>query len=202
MRRDFLLLPKGVPALLLLPMLSLLVACPVDEGPQPPDCAVQDELPEGELHALVDGQEWVAEQTMFQVVAAGMMLGYNVDAHNTMTIRLRFSSHFSIDEETEALIIEEGDDIQDIHDDRAAPADFSVGDGSRDGADVTLMVDDVTVHSGEASEEGFLRLVEYAEDEDTGAVTLLGCGWFDAAEQNDGDGEASMTGISFSMPIP
>jgi hypothetical protein len=188
--------------LALLPIALLLAGCPTESGPQAPSCTVQDELPEGELHALVDGEEWVAEQTMFQVVAAGMMLGYNVDAHNTMTIRLRFASLFSIDEETGATLIEEGDEIQDIHDDRAAPADFSVGDGTRDGADVTLMIDDVTVHSGEASEEGFLRLVEYAEDEDTGAVTLLGCGWFDAAEQNGGDVEASMTGISFSMPIP
>lgn len=188
--------------IVLLLLAALLAGCPTDEGPQPPSCTVEDELPAGELHAQVDGDDWVADQTMFQVVAAGMMLGFNVDAHNTLTIRLRTSSLFSVDEETGEIIIDDGDDIADIHDDQAAPTDFSVGDGSRDGADVTLVVDDVTLHTSEADQEGFLRLVEYHEDEDSGAVTLLGCGWFDAVEQNSGDESASMTGISFSTLLP
>ncbi len=187
--------------LLLLPVAALLAGCPTDDGPQAPTCTVEEELPEGELHAQVDGADWVAEAppTAMTMGAGGMMIFFNVDAHNTLTIRLRQSSLFSIDEETEEIVIDEGDDIEDIHDDRVG-ADFSVGDGTSDGADATLVVDDVTMHTGNASDTGFLKLVEYAEDEDTGAVTLKGCGWFDAAEQN-GDGEASMTGISFATPI-
>ena len=189
-----------IPALSLLAL--LLSGCPTEEGLQAPTCSMPDEPPVGELHAQVDGADWVADENGFQVVASGMILGFNVDAHNTMTVRLRFASLFSVDEELQELVIDEGADIQDIHDDRAAPADFLVGDGTRDGADVTLMVDDVTMHTGDADEEGFLRLVEYHEDEDTGEVTLQGCGWFDALEQNDGGGAASMTDMSFSIRVP
>ena len=190
--------------LLLLPIAALLAGCPAPDGLQPPTCTVEDELPPGELHAQVDGDEWVAEvpPTAMTMGAGGMMLFFNVDANNSLTMRLRASSLFSVegeDEEAE-LVIDEGEDIEDIHGGRATPADFSVGDGTDDGADATLVVDDLTLHTGHADVTGFLRLVEYAEDEDTGAVTLLGCGWFDAAEQN-GDGEASMTGISFATPI-
>lgn len=189
--------------LLMFPLALLLAACPTDEGPQAPSCTAEDELPSGELHAQVDGDDWVAEvpPTPMTMGAGGMMLFYNVDAHNSLTVRLRHSSLFSIDEETGETLIDEGDGVEDIHDDRATPADFSVGDGTDDGADVTLIVDDVTLHSGHADDTGFLRLLEYAEHEDTGAVTLMGCGWFDAAEQN-GDGTASVTGMSFATPIP
>jgi hypothetical protein len=186
--------------LLPLLLLPLLTACPAPEGPQPPSCEVEDEFPEGELHATVDGDAWVADNTMFQVQATGMMLGFTVDATNAITMRLTFASHFSIDEETEELIIEDGDEIQDVHDDRTAPSDFLVGDGSRDGADATLVVDSTTMHSSNADEEGFLRLVEYLVDEDTGAETLIGCGWFDAEEQN-GDQAGSVTDLSFAVAL-
>lgn len=178
-----------------------LSGCPADAGPQPPSCTVSDDLPDGELHGDVDGDAWVAQANGFQVVASGMILGFNVDAHNTMTIRLRFAQVFGVDEETGEWTTEEGAEIQEIHDDRAVPADFLVGDGSRDGADVTIVVDDVTMHSSDADEDGFLRLVEYREDEDTGAETLCGCGFFDAAEQ-EGDEEASMTGMQFAIAVP
>ncbi len=178
--------------------LLLLCGCPTETGPQAPSCTPADEQVVDELTALVDGEEWIGERTQFQVVPAGMMVGFTQDSTHTMTIRLRRSSIFTVDEETGDVDIDDGDDIEDIYDGQVAPTDFSVGDGSRDGADITLVNAGDTLHSSNASDEGFLRITEFAVDEDTGVTTMLGCGWFDAEEQ-DGPAEASVTDLSFAV---
>ncbi len=176
----------------------LLCGCPTEEGIQPPSCTPDEETPVGELHATVDGDDWVGDSTMLQAVPTGVQLGFTVDATNGMTVRLVQSSVFFVDELTETIDIDDGDDAVDLYDDRAG-ADYSLGDGSRDGADVTFVHDGDTLHTSNVSDEGFLRIV-FEEDEDTGAVTMRGCGWFDA-EAQDGSAEASVTDVSFAVAV-
>lgn len=178
--------------------LLLLAGCPEPVGPQPPSCEADAELPADELHASVDGDAFVGDNTMLQALATGVQMGFTLDATNGMTLRLVESSVYSIDELTEAVVVDDGDDAVDLFDDRT-DADYQLGDGSRDGADVTLIDDGATLHTSNVSDEGFLRIT-FEEDEDTGVVTMRGCGWFDA-EAQDGSAEASVTDMTFAVTI-
>jgi len=180
--------------------LLVVSGCTEEEGLQPPGCTPAEETAPDSLVAQVDGDEWLGDLTLFQVGPTGMMIGFTADATNAMTIRLQRSSVFVVNEEDEQVLVEDGDGIEEIYEQEAVPADFSIGDSGQDGADVTLVLEGETLHSSDADDEGFLRLAEFHEDEDSGARSLLGCGWFDA-ETQDHSLAGSVQEISFSVAL-
>jgi hypothetical protein len=159
---------------------SLLSACPGSQEPEGPSCEADAEMDSGELHATVDGEERVAETQGFQLSATGFNLAFTVDAHNTTSIRLVRSSIITVDDEGNEDV-EEGDEVENLFEDGDFPADFLLRDGSDDGGDVTLVVEDVTYHTSEAPDPGFLRLDTYESASEGAAPVLRGCLYFDAA---------------------
>jgi len=172
----------------------LLLGCPAPTGPQVPSCEVDEEAEVDVATAMVDGADWVGDKSLFQSSGTGVMMGFTADAQNQMTIRLLTSAVYSVNEESQIVEIDDGEDAPDLYDSQT-DSTYEVGDSDREGADVTLVVDGTTKHSSNADEEGFLSLTF-----DVDAGTLSGCGWFDAEEQGGGE-LSTVVDLSFVLTL-
>jgi|GEM_PF-5001557 len=178
--------------------LLLLAACgPASDDPRP-SCTPDEEVEVDTLAALVGDVDWAAPATGVQVSnAAGLNLVFTQDAQNTTSIRLRRSSTWSVDEETDEVLRADGDDL--VSNNALAfsaddlPLGIALGDGNDEGGDATFAIDSVTHHSSDAG-GGYLRL----DSIDSDAGTLLGCLVLEVGGAN---GDVDIDG-SFQVTLP
>jgi hypothetical protein len=179
--------------------LLLLTGCGDDEGDGTPSCQISEEVGENELLATVDGSDWVATSSGYQVPGAvGLITSYTVDAHNLMSIRLHHTALFSLD--AEGLIdVEDGDDVGDVFEEAGAgPFEFLLGSASRDGGDITLVIDDEVFHTADGDGAGgYLYIEEVAVGQGNNPDVIRGCFEFDAGSDDSGE-VMSVLGGSFS----
>jgi hypothetical protein len=147
-----------------------------------------------ELIAQVDGEDWSGPNTLFQSSTTGVLMGFTQGPDDSMTIRLKTSTVYSVNEELETIEREEGVDASGLYDNQE-DSTYEVGDGSREGSDVVLLVDGTTKHTSNGSRGGFLSITF-----DSDAGTLSGCGWFDAEEQDGGE-VSYVTDLSFVLTL-
>ena len=179
-------------------LLFLCLGCAVEEGDGTPSCQISDEVGDNEMRSRVDGSNWTASSSGYQVPGAvGFIAAFTVDAHNLMTVRLHHTSVFSVNEQ--GLIEgDEGDDVGDVFVAGAGPFEFSLGSANRDGGDVTLTVDDEIFHTDDGDGGGYLYIEEVEEGEGNNPDAARGCFYFDAGT-DDSDQLVSVESGSFSV---
>jgi hypothetical protein len=188
----------------LLPLVLSLSACPPGADDPTPTCTVDDEQPAATLIADVGDARWEASAGTVNVsAAAGMNLTFTENAQNTASIRLIRATEWSLDDagevvESEGMALVSGGALAFTADD--LPLVVKLGDAAEDGGDATVVVDSSTHHSSHG-DGGFLKLVEWIEDEAGGAASATGCLQVDAGEQN-GSSTASLSDGSFSVNLP
>lgn len=182
-------------SLIVLLLLAPLVACDPAGGDPRPSCDADAEVATNSLLAVVDGADWEGTSSGYQVSGVGLLAAFTLDATNSMSLRLVRSTVFDLDDE--GVIHElEGDDVEDVLSDGTYPVDFELGSSADEGADVTFIVDNETLHTGEG-DGGFLRITSFG-DEDTGAPVLRGCMFFHA-ETQDAAHDAELQSGSFAL---
>jgi|GEM_PF-4504458 len=178
--------------------LLLLTGCSEDGGDGTPSCEINEDVGENELLATVDGSSWVATSTGYQIAGAvGLISSYTVDAHNLMSIRLHHTALFSVD--ADGLInADDGDDVGDVFEAGAGPFEFLLGSASRDGGDITLVVDDDVFHTADGDGAGgYLYIEEVVAGQGNNPDVIRGCFEFDAGSDDSGE-VMSVLGGSFS----
>jgi len=179
-------------------LLSLGVGCvaPAEDGT--PSCEVSEEVGSNEMTATVDGSSWSAESGGYQVAGAvGFISSFSVDAHNLMTFRLARTAVFSVDE-AGLIDVADGDDVADVFGPDAGPFEFLLGSASRDGGDVTLIVDDETFHTDDGDGGGFMYIEPIVAGEGNNPDIARGCFYFDAGT-DDSDELVSVVSGSFNV---
>lgn len=170
------------------PLLAVLCLCGVGCTPVSsdlrPSCSADEALDENRLVATVDGADWSATSTGYQLLATGLLASFAVDGFNYMSLRLVNETIFELSDD--GVVSElEGAEVDDIIEGGTLPADFELGDSADEGADATIAVAGDTLHSGNA-DGGFLRLTSL-----DGGV-LRGCFFFEANAQSAASSDAVM----------
>ena len=180
----------------LLSALVFAAACTSVAGDPRPSCEADGSMAINELQAQIEGEDWVASSGGYQLPPAiGLIAAFTVDPTNTLSLRLVQSTVFDLDED--GVIHElEGEATEDLLEAGTFPVDFELGNSTGEGADVTLLLDAETLHTGEGR-GGFLRLTSF-EDEGAGTPLLRGCFFFNA-ETQDGSIDTDVEGGSFAL---
>jgi hypothetical protein len=174
-------------ALLVAVLLCAGSGCAEEEGDGTPSCTISDDVGTNEMIAVVDGSTWTAESGGYQLAGAvGFISSFSVDAHNLMTFRLAQTAVFSVDE-AGLIDVADGDEVADVFEAGAGPFEFFLGSASRDGGDVTLIVDDETFHTDDGDGGGFLYIEPIVAGEGNNPDIVRGCFYFDAGTDDSDD---------------
>lgn len=183
--------PFAVPRAVALATLFTLFAC-AEEQQEPGSwsCDPPSDLDAGTVRATVDGAAWSGTTAGYQVLPVGLQFqGYADDVG--LTFRLVESAlQTPAEVEGQDPEFDLDDPIEDVLEDQETPVEFALGNGNRDGADVTVAVNGEAARSTGEGEGGYLRITQMSE-EDTG-LRLTGCFFFEA-DTADGDDPLSAT---------
>ena len=175
----------------------VLVGCPSAEDDRLPSCTVPDDLEVGTVTAEVDGEEWTGATAGYQLIAGPALqvsaTGADGDGRTVnIVLRLLRASSFAVDEETDEVVRDDDQDIEDILRDKETPYDFALGDASEVGANATVTISpDPSMSTGEGDGDGFLRITSIAvpdDGEDGDPEELVGCFDLRAVTQNEDRG--------------
>ena len=187
-------------------LLVLLLGCPTEGDDRLPSCSPPDEQELNTLSATIDGEAWTGTTTGYQIIAGPALqvsaTGQDADGQTVnVVLRLLESTVWSVDEETDEVVTDDGDPIEDILDDEAL-ADFDMGDANTNGANATVTVSpNPSMSTGEGDGGGFASITASgvpADGEQGAAAELVGCFAFDV-ESQDGSETASLTDGGFRL---
>ena len=187
--------------------LVLLTGCPGGANDLLPSCTVPDDLEVNTVVGTVDGIAWSGTTNGFSAIAGPSIqvsaTGANQDgAQVNVVLRIRTSTVFSVAEDGETVLEEEGENIQDLLDSDGFPADFAVGDATDDGANGTVVYPPGgAVSTGEGDGGGFLHIASWAvpaDGEDGDPKELTGC-FAMQAEAQDGTDSAEVVEGGFRL---
>lgn len=151
-------------------------------------CDLPDDVEVGQVVGSVSGEAWVGASGGYSVLPIGLQISAYANDIG-LTLRLVESSLQTAPAvEGQDPEFDLDDPIEDVLEDRSAPAEFALGDSNRDGADVTVAIDGEPARSTGEGEGGYLRIVEFS-DEDAG-LRISGCFFFEA---DTADGEDAVT---------
>ena len=185
----------------------LLAGCPSAEDDRLPSCSVPDDMALGTLSAVVDGEEWTGNTAGYQMIAGPALqvsaTGQDADGRTVnIVLRLLRASSFAVDEETDEVVRDDDQDIEDILRDKETPYDFALGDASDVGANATVTISpDPSMSTGEGDGDGFLRISSIAvpsDGEEGDPEEMTGCFDLRAVTQN-GDTGVDVVGGGFRL---
>gem|GEM_PF-4000088 len=145
------------------------------------------------VSGVVDGDVWTGATAGFQLIAGPSMqvsaTGPDDDGDSVnVVLRLRRATVWSIAEDDDTVLIEEGDLIEDALADKSAPYDFELGDASEHGANATVTKDPPSMSTGEGDETGFLRITSIgvpADGQEGDPEEVVGCFFLTATAQDN-----------------
>ena len=193
--------------LLLAFVLPILAGCPSAGDDRLPSCVVPDDMGLNTVVANVDGDAWVGDTSGYQTVAGPAMqvsaTGQDDDGDSVnIVLRLLRGAVWSIDEETDEMVVDEGALIEDALADQDAPYDFEMGDANDQGANATVTRSpQPSMSTGEGDGTGFLRITFIgvpADAQDGAPEEVVGCFELDASSQ-DGSATVSLTDGGFRL---
>lgn len=197
----------STPRFLILALFALLLGCPTEADDRLPGCTAPDEQELNTLSGTIDGEAWTGASSGFQMIAGPALqvsaTGPDVDGVTVnVVLRLLRATVWSIDEETDEVVTDEGDTIEDALDDAAAPYDFDVGDANVNGANSTVTITgDPSMSTGEGDGGGFARITSIGVPEGGEAgdpEEVVGCFEF-AAESQDGSADVDIADGGFRL---
>ena len=197
----------STPRLLTLALFVVLLGCPTQPDVRLPSCTAPEEQDLNTLSGLIEGEAWVGATSGFQMIAgpALQVSATGPDAEGVtvnVVLRLIRATEWSLDEETDEVVTDDGADIEDVLEDAEVPYDFELGDANTHGANSTVTVTgDPSMSTGEGDGEGFARITsvgvpEGGEEGDPEEV--VGCFRL-LAESQDGSATVNITDAGFRL---
>ncbi len=197
----------ATPRLLVLAAFALLLGCPTEVDDRLPSCAAPDEQDLNTVSGTIDGEAWVGATAGFQIIAGPALqvsaTGPDVDGVTVnVVLRLLRGTEWSLDEETDEVVTDEGADIEEALDDAEVPYDFELGDANTNGANATVTISgSPSMSTGEGDGEGFARITSIGVPDDGEAgdpEEVVGC-YRLVAESQDGSATVAITDGGFRL---
>lgn len=191
----------------MLALLALLLGCPSGTDDRLPSCTPPEEMEVNTLTATIDDEAWTGSTSGFQLIAGPALqvsaTGQDGDGQTVnVVLRLLQATVWSVDEETDELVMDDGAEIEDALDDKETPYDFDVGDANTNGANATVTVSpNPSMSSGEGDGGGFARITSIgvpADGEDGDPEEVVGCFRF-VVESQTGSDKAQVADGGFRM---